>query len=68
MSWFVVAMLGCYYGLRCGRRHGAVGDAVRAGVVGSVVWVVIADTVRGFNFLAFHPRSTIGPAILAAAA
>ena len=26
------------------------------------------DTVHGFNFLAFHPRSTVGPAILAAAA
>jgi len=26
------------------------------------------DTVRGFNFLAFHPRSRVGPAILAAAA
>jgi hypothetical protein len=25
------------------------------------------DTVRGFNFIAFHPRSTVGPAILAAA-
>lgn len=26
------------------------------------------DTVHGFNFLAFHPRSTVGPAVLAAAA
>lgn len=25
------------------------------------------DTVHGFNFFAFHPRSTIGPAVLAAA-
>ena len=26
------------------------------------------DTVRGFNFLAFHPRSRVGPAVLDAAA
>jgi hypothetical protein len=26
------------------------------------------DTVHGFNFLAFHPRSTVGPAVLAAVA
>ena len=26
------------------------------------------DTVHGFNFLAFHPRSTVGPAVLAGAA
>jgi hypothetical protein len=25
------------------------------------------DTVHGFNFLAFHPRSTVGPTILATA-
>jgi len=26
------------------------------------------DTVHGFNFLAFHPRSAVGPAVLAAVA
>jgi phospholipid/cholesterol/gamma-HCH transport system permease protein len=39
----VVAVTGCYYGIRCGRSAGAVGEATTRAVVTSIVLVVVAD-------------------------
>jgi phospholipid/cholesterol/gamma-HCH transport system permease protein len=39
----VVALTGCYYGIRCGRSAGAVGEATTRAVVTSIVLVVMAD-------------------------
>jgi phospholipid/cholesterol/gamma-HCH transport system permease protein len=41
----VVAMTGCFYGLRCGRSAAAVGDATTRSVVMGIVFVVIVDAV-----------------------
>jgi len=39
----VVAITGCYYGIRCGRSAGAVGEATTRAVVMSIVLVVVVD-------------------------
>jgi len=41
----VVAMTGCYYGLRCGRSAEAVGKATTRAVVAGIVLVVIVDAI-----------------------
>jgi phospholipid/cholesterol/gamma-HCH transport system permease protein len=41
----VVAMTGCYYGLRCGRSSAAVGRATTKAVVASIVLVVVVTSV-----------------------
>jgi phospholipid/cholesterol/gamma-HCH transport system permease protein len=41
----VVALTGCYYGLRCGRSAAAVGDAATRAVVMGVVLVVVVDAL-----------------------
>jgi phospholipid/cholesterol/gamma-HCH transport system permease protein len=41
----VVAITGCYYGIRCGRSAGAVGEATTRAVVMSIVLVVVVDAV-----------------------
>jgi phospholipid/cholesterol/gamma-HCH transport system permease protein len=41
----VVALTGCFYGLRCGRSAAAVGDATTRSVVMGIVLVVIVDAV-----------------------
>jgi phospholipid/cholesterol/gamma-HCH transport system permease protein len=41
----VVALTGCYYGIRCGRSAAAVGEATTRAVVMGIVLVVVADAV-----------------------
>jgi phospholipid/cholesterol/gamma-HCH transport system permease protein len=41
----VVALTGCYYGLRCGRSAAAVGEATQKAVVMGIVLVVVTDAV-----------------------
>jgi phospholipid/cholesterol/gamma-HCH transport system permease protein len=41
----VVALTGCYYGIRCGRSAAAVGEAATRAVVMGIVFVVIVNTV-----------------------
>jgi len=41
----VVALTGCYYGLRCGRSAAAVGNAATRAVVMGIVLVVVVDAV-----------------------
>jgi len=41
----VVALTGCYYGLRCGRSAAAVGQAATRAVVMGIVLVVVVDAV-----------------------
>lgn len=41
----VVALTGCYYGLRCGRSAAAVGEAATRAVVMGIVLVVVADAL-----------------------
>jgi phospholipid/cholesterol/gamma-HCH transport system permease protein len=41
----VVALTGCYYGIRCGRSAAAVGEAATRAVVMGIVLVVIVNTV-----------------------
>jgi phospholipid/cholesterol/gamma-HCH transport system permease protein len=41
----VVALTGCYYGLRCGRSSAAVGQATTNAVVASIVLVVVVTAV-----------------------
>ena len=41
----VVALTGCYYGVRCGRSAEAVGEATTKAVVMGIVLVVVADAV-----------------------
>jgi phospholipid/cholesterol/gamma-HCH transport system permease protein len=39
----VVAVCGCYQGLRAGKSAAAVGDAATAAVVTSIVWIIVVD-------------------------
>jgi phospholipid/cholesterol/gamma-HCH transport system permease protein len=41
----VVALAGCYYGIRCGRSAAAVGEAATKAVVMGILLVVVADAV-----------------------
>jgi phospholipid/cholesterol/gamma-HCH transport system permease protein len=41
----VVALTGCYYGIRCGRSAAAVGEATTRAVVMGIVFVVVVDAV-----------------------
>jgi phospholipid/cholesterol/gamma-HCH transport system permease protein len=41
----VVALTGCYYGLRCGRSSAAVGQATTKAVVSSIILVVVVTAV-----------------------
>jgi phospholipid/cholesterol/gamma-HCH transport system permease protein len=41
----VVALTGCYYGMRCGRSAAAVGEATTKAVVMGIVLVVVVDAV-----------------------
>ncbi len=41
----VVALTGCYYGLRCGRSAASVGEAATKAVVMGIVLVVVTDAV-----------------------
>jgi phospholipid/cholesterol/gamma-HCH transport system permease protein len=41
----VVALTGCYYGIRCGRSAAAVGEATTRAVVMGIVLVVVVDAI-----------------------
>jgi phospholipid/cholesterol/gamma-HCH transport system permease protein len=41
----VVAMTGCFYGIRCGRSAAAVGEATTRAVVMGIVLVVVVDAI-----------------------
>ncbi len=41
----VVALAGCYYGIRCGRSAAAVGEATTRAVVMGIVLVVVVDAI-----------------------
>jgi phospholipid/cholesterol/gamma-HCH transport system permease protein len=41
----IIAICGCYAGLRSGRSAAAVGSAATAAVVTSIVWIVVADGI-----------------------
>jgi phospholipid/cholesterol/gamma-HCH transport system permease protein len=41
----IVALTGCYYGIRCGRSAAAVGEATTRAVVMGILLVVVADAV-----------------------
>jgi phospholipid/cholesterol/gamma-HCH transport system permease protein len=41
----VVALTGCYYGIRCGRSAAAVGEATQRAVVVGIVFVVVVDAI-----------------------
>ena len=46
----VVALTGCYYGIRCGRNAAAVGEATTRAVVVGIVLVVVVDAVATVLF------------------
>jgi phospholipid/cholesterol/gamma-HCH transport system permease protein len=46
----VVALTGCYYGIRCGRNAAAVGEATTKAVVMGIVLVVVVDAVATVLF------------------
>jgi phospholipid/cholesterol/gamma-HCH transport system permease protein len=43
-AW-VVALAGCYHGLRCGRSSEAVGQATTRAVVSAIIFIIITDSV-----------------------
>jgi phospholipid/cholesterol/gamma-HCH transport system permease protein len=47
----VVALAGCYHGIRCGRSSAAVGQAATQAVVAAIVLIIVVDS--GFTVL-FH--------------
>ena len=53
----VVALTGCYYGMRCGRSAAAVGEATTRAVVMGIVLVVVVDAV--FTVL-LHAAAPLG--------
>lgn len=44
----VVALCGCYYGIRCGRSSAAVGLATTSAVVSSIVLIIVSDSLVTF--------------------
>ena len=46
----IVAMTGCFQGLRCGRDARSVGQAATAAVVSGITWIVLADAVLAISF------------------
>lgn len=47
----LIAMAGCYQGIRCGRSASAVGEATTAAVVNSIVAIVVADALITLLFI-----------------
>jgi phospholipid/cholesterol/gamma-HCH transport system permease protein len=41
----LVALAGCYYGLRAGRNAAAVGEATTSAVVAGIVGVIVVDAI-----------------------
>lgn len=46
----IVAMTGCFQGLRCGRDARSVGQAATAAVVSGITWIVLADALLAISF------------------
>lgn len=47
----LVALIGCFQGMRCGRNAAAVGEAATSAVVGGIVAIVLADALWTYAFL-----------------
>jgi phospholipid/cholesterol/gamma-HCH transport system permease protein len=41
----LIAIAGCYRGMRCGNSSAAVGEAATSAVVTSIVWIVVASAI-----------------------
>ena len=41
----IIALAGCYQGMRCGRSAAAVGQATTAAVVQAIVWIIVATAI-----------------------
>jgi phospholipid/cholesterol/gamma-HCH transport system permease protein len=50
----IVALSGCYYGIRCGRSAAAVGEAATRAVVMGILLVVVADALFTVLFHLLH--------------
>lgn len=50
----IVALAGCYYGIRCGRSAAAVGEAATRAVVMGILFVVVADAAFTIVFHVLH--------------
>ncbi len=50
----IVALSGCYYGIRCGRSAAAVGEAATRAVVMGILLVVVADAAFTVLFHVLH--------------
>jgi phospholipid/cholesterol/gamma-HCH transport system permease protein len=50
----IVALAGCYYGIRCGRSAAGVGEAATRAVVMGILFVVVADAVFTVVFHVLH--------------
>jgi phospholipid/cholesterol/gamma-HCH transport system permease protein len=50
----IVALAGCYYGIRCGRSAAAVGEAATKAVVMGILLVVVADALFTVVFHVLH--------------
>lgn len=46
----IIALAGCYRGLKCGRDASAVGQATTSAVVTSITWIVVADAIFAVMF------------------
>ena len=44
----IIALCGCYRGIRCGRSASSVGEATTAAVVTSIVGIILATAVITF--------------------
>ncbi len=41
----IIALCGCYYGIKCGRDADSVGKATTSAVVYSIVWIIVATAI-----------------------
>ena len=46
----IIALAGCYRGLKCGKDATAVGLAATSAVVTAITWMVVADAVFAVSF------------------
>ena len=45
LKYLIIAVAGCYQGMRCGRSAQAVGQATTTAVVHSIVGIIVATAV-----------------------
>ncbi|MDR0740345.1 MAG: ABC transporter permease [Puniceicoccales bacterium] len=48
----IIAGIGCYKGVRCGRNATAVGEATTSAVVHGITWIIVADALFALLFTA----------------